>query len=441
MDRRDFLRSTTAAMAMGGLTAVDVRAETGVQTPVGTAREAEGRDKWIGAAARALESSLVRQRRDFHIHPELTWKEARTAQVVAERLREIGLTDIKPDVAKYGVTATLRGGQPGVVVGVRADMDALPITELLDVPYKSKNAGVKHACGHDVHTTIGLGVAEVLHRMRDRIPGSVRFYFQPAEEGGRGAQAMVDAGALANPTPRALFALHVSPNHEVGQFGYASGIAMAAADRTVMTVKGRMSHGAQPENSIDSILVASQCISALQAIRSRRISTNTPLVVSFGSIHGGNMFNVIPAEVVLEGTIRTLNDDVREEVRRMMRQTIEGVAQSFGATAGIEFHEIATVTYNEPKLVDESLPTLTRLHGADNVMSQQAVMGAEDFSYMQKVVPGFYFNLGVRNKAKGIGHYPVHTPEFDVDEACLPVGVTAMASMVWDYLERHAGEA
>jgi len=440
MDRREFLRSTTAAAAAGGLTRVGVQAET-VQTPIGPSREALGRDRLIGGHARDLEAALVRQRRDFHAHPELTWQEARTSRVVAERLRAIGITDVTPGVAKYGVVATITGGKPGVVVGVRADMDALPITQALDVPYKSQTPGVMHACGHDVHTTIGLGVAEVLHRMRDQLAGTVRFYFQPAEEGGRGAQAMVDAGALANPKPRAIFALHVSPNHNLGQIGYASGIAMAAADRTVLRVKGRMSHGAMPENGIDSILVASHCITALQAVRSRRISTNEPLVVSFGRIHGGNIFNVIPAEITLEGTIRTLSERVRDEVRSMMQQTVAGVAQAFGATAELEFHEIGTVTYNEPSLVDESIPTLARLHGADQVMRQPAVMAAEDFSYMQRVVPGFYFNLGVRNQARGIGGFPVHTPEFDVDEACLPLGVTTMASVVCDYLERHAATA
>lgn len=436
MDRREFL-ATSGAAALASRVGPAPDAGERAAVRVGASREVAGRDDRIRALADALQPHLVTVRRDFHMHPEVTWQEARTARVVAERLRAIGIAAVETGVARYGVVATITGGRPGPIVGVRADMDALPIEETMDVPYRSKTPGVKHACGHDVHTTVALGVAEVLHQLRAELPGTVRFFFQPAEEGGRGAQAMVDAGVLKAQTPRALFALHVSPVHEVGTFGYASGIAMAAADRFTLSVKGRMSHGAQPENSIDSILVASHCVTALQSIRSRRISTNEPMVVSFGSVKGGNMFNVIPGEVTFEGTIRTLSDSVREEVRRMITQTVQGQAASFGATAEVAFLEIATVTYNEPSLVEESLPTLRRLAGPSGVVQGKAVMGAEDFSYMQKVVPGFYFNLGTRNSQKKIGHFPVHTPDFDVDEAALAIGVRGMTAMVWDYLERH----
>lgn len=439
MDRRHFLKSSSAAAVATGLTPHGQLPSRGAVS-LSDARVIAGRDAQIRAFADALQPQLVTTRRDFHMNPELTWQESRTARVVVERLRAMGITAIETGVARFGVVATVTGGKRGPTVGVRADMDALPINETLDVPYRSRTPGVKHACGHDVHTTVALGVAELLHRMRAELPGTVRFFFQPAEEGGRGAQAMVDAGVLAVQQPRALFALHVSNMHEVGTFGYTSGIAMAAADRFTLHVKGRMAHGALPENSIDSILVASHCVTALQSIRSRRISTNEPMVLSFGSVHGGNMFNVIPGEVAYEGTIRTLSDRVRDEVRAMITQTVAGQAAAFGATAELEFHEIATVTFNEPALAEESVPTLRRIAGASGVVQGKAVMAAEDFSYMQKVVPGFYFNLGTKNTAKGIGHFPVHTPDFDVDEASLAIGVRGMASVVWDYLERHAAD-
>jgi amidohydrolase len=401
-------------------------------------------EQQIDQAAEALRPKLVSQRRDFHMHPELSNREERTSSVVAERLRALGLDEVKTNVGKYGVVALLKGGKPGPVVAVRADMDALPIQETIDVPYKSLNQGVKHACGHDVHTTVGLGVAEVLSRMRDRLPGTIKFIFQPAEEGPPpgeegGAPLMIKEGALDNPRPQAIFGLHVMPNIEVGQVAYNSGAAMASADRFVITVRGKKVHGAYPHDGIDPVVVAAECINALQTIRSRRINTMEPLVISVGIIQGGNRFNIIPDEVKLEGTVRTLSEDVRRRVETLMRETITGITAAHGAKFDMEYVEGAAVTYNDPKLVEETLPAIRRMIGEPNLISPKPQMGAEDFSYFQKVIPGFYYFLGVGNKTKGITAM-IHTPEFDVDEDSLVIGVKVMSNVLVDYLGRHSGK-
>src|SRR5258708_1600403 len=256
----------------------------------------------ISAAADALQSKLVEQRRDFHMHPELSNREERTSRVVAERLKQIGFTDIRTGVGKYGVVATLKGGKPGPVVAVRADMDALPIQEVNDVPYKSQTPGVKHACGHDVHTTVELGVAEVLSKMKDDVHGTVKFIFQPAEEGAPtgeegGAKLMIKEGALDNPRPAVIFGLHTEPNLQAGQVGYHVGPAMASSDTFSIMIHGKASHGAQPQLGVDAVVVASQAVLALQNIRSRRIDPLEPLVITVGTINGGTRFNVVAGEV------------------------------------------------------------------------------------------------------------------------------------------------
>jgi len=399
------------------------------------------RDQQIAQAAESLRAKLVEQRRDFHMHPELSNREERTSRVVAERLKALGL-EVKTGVARHGVVALLKGAKPGPVVAVRADMDALPIQENIDVPYRSKNDGVKHACGHDVHTTVQLGVAEVLSRMRDQIAGTIKFIFQPAEEGPPpgeegGAPMMIKEGALENPRPQAIFGLHVMPNIEVGHIGYNSGPAMASSDRFVITLRGKKVHGAYPHDGIDTVVVAAECVSALQSIRSRRINTMEPLVITVGSIHGGNRFNIIADEVVLEGTMRALSEEVRARAQEMMREMLSGVTSAYGAKFDIQFDKPNPVTYNDPKLVEEMLPTLRRVAGASNVITPKPQMGAEDFSYFQKLIPGFYYFLGVGNRAKGITAM-IHTPEFDVDEESLVIGVKVMTSMLLDYLDRNA---
>jgi len=405
--------------------------------------DSSAREQQIAKAAESLRSQLIAQRRDFHMHPELSNREERTSGIVAEHLRALGLEDVKTGVGKYGVTALLKGTKPGPVVAVRADMDALPIQEVNDVPYKSLTPNVKHACGHDAHTTIELGVAEILSHMRGEIHGTIKFIFQPAEEGAPageegGAALMIKEGALESPRPQAIFGLHVMPVVEVGQIIYNSGPAMASSDHFVITIHGKKVHGAYPHDGIDAVVVAAECVTALQTIRSRRIDTTEPLVITVGIIQGGNRFNIIADEVKLEGTVRTLSEDVRKRAQVLMRETLDGITKAYGATFDMNYTEGAAVTYNEPALVEETLPTIRRIIGEKNVVTRKPQMGAEDFSYFQKVVPGFYYFLGVGNKAKGITAQ-IHTPEFDLDEESLVIGVKVMSNILLDYLDHHAG--
>lgn len=399
------------------------------------------RDERLARAVEGMREKLISLRRDFHTYPELSNREERTSRIVAEELRRLGL-EVQTGVARYGVVAVLRGALPGPVVAYRADMDALPITETIDVPYKSKNPGVKHACGHDAHTAIGLGVAAVLSQMRDQIRGTVKFLFQPAEEGPPpgeegGAPLMIKEGALDNPRPAAIFGLHCDPRIDVGKVGYHIGPAMASSDRFVITIRGRKVHGAYPHEGVDAVVVAAQAVLALQAIRSRRVDTLHPLVLTIGSIHGGNRFNIITDEVVMEGTVRTHDEAVRAQVKEFMHQTLKGVTQAFGASYEMTYEEGAHVTYNDPHLVEESLPSFRRVLGEANLVTPKPHMGAEDFSYYARLIPGFFFFLGVRNEAKGI-RAMIHTPEFDIDEECLPLGVKVAATALLDYLDRHA---
>jgi len=400
-----------------------------------------GREQNIAQAAEAIRAKLIEQRRDFHMHPELSNREERTSRIVAERLRALGLDEVKTGVGKYGVVALLKGAKPGPVVAVRADMDALPIQEINDVPYKSQTPGVKHACGHDVHTTIELGVAEVLSKMRGEISGTIKFIFQPAEEGAPigeegGADLMIKEGALENPRPSAIFGLHTAGS-DIGQIEYHSGPAMASSDRFAITIRGKKSHGAQPQGGIDAVVVAAECVTALQTIHSRRINPLEPLVITVGTIKGGDRFNVIADEVRMEGTMRTLNEEVRSRAQKLMRETLAGVTAAYGATFDLQFDSPNPVTYNDPRLVEETLPTIRRIVGAANVLSPKPFMPAEDFSYYQKVIPGFFYFLGVGNKAKGLT--PAwHTADFDVDEESLVLGVKVMANVLLDYLDRHA---
>ena len=411
------------------------------QISLAVLRPGPTRDQQIAQAAESLRVKLVEQRRDFHMHPELSNREERTSRIVAERLRALGLDDVKTGVGKYGVVALLKGSKPGPVVAVRADMDALPIQETIDVPYKSLTPGVKHACGHDAHTTIQLGVAEVLSKMRDQISGSIKFIFQPAEEGAPlgeegGAGLMIKEGALENPRPQAIFGLHTGA-FEVGQIAYHSGAAMASSDRFTITIHGKKSHGAQPQGGVDAVVVAAQCISALQAIHSRRIDPLEPLVITIGTIKGGDRFNIIAGEVVMEGTMRTHSEEVRLRAQAMMSETLSGVVAAYGARFTLQFSDSNPVTYNDPRLVDETLPTIKRVVGNSNVVAPKPFMPAEDFSLYQKVVPGFFYFLGIANKARGLA--PAwHTADFDIDEESLVVGVKVMTNVLLDYLDHHA---
>jgi amidohydrolase len=291
---------------------------------------------------------------------------------------------------------------------------------------------------------IQLGVVEVLSKMREQIRGTVKFVFQPAEEGPPpgeegGAGLMIKEAALENPRPSAIFGLHVMPNIEVGQIGVNSGPAMASSDRLSITIRGKKVHGAYPHDGIDTIVVAAECVTALQTIRSRRINTQEPLVITIGSIHGGNRFNIIADEVKLEGTMRTLSEQVRTNAMAMMKQTLAGLTSAYGATYEIEFSQNNPVTYNDPALVEATLPVMRRIAGAKNIITPLPQMGAEDFSKFQKVIPGFFYFLGVGNQAKGITAM-VHTPDFDIDEESLVIGVKVMSNILLDYLDREAAK-
>jgi amidohydrolase len=436
MRRAIFVFCAAAAAASALLTAPAGR--TGAAgVPAADAARAER----VARAAEALRPKLVEQRRDFHMNPELSNREERTGRVVAERLRALGLDEVKTNVARHGVVALLKGAKPGPVVAVRADMDALPIQEARDVPYKSQRPGVMHACGHDVHTTVGLGVAEVLSKMRDEISGTIKFIFQPAEEGPPrgeegGAPLMIKEGAFENPKPSAIFGLHTEPNLQAGQIGYHSGPAMASSDTFSVAVRGRGAHGAQPHNGVDAVVVAAQCVLALQNIRSRRIDPLEPLVITLGTINGGQRFNVIADEVRMTGTMRTLNDQVRERSVALMRETLQNVTAAYGATFELTFEGSNPVTYNEPALVEATLPTIRRAVGDANVVALRPFMPAEDFAWFQKLAPGFYYFLGVGNRERGITS-GWHTPQFDADEQSLVVGVNVMSNVLLDYLERN----
>jgi amidohydrolase len=403
------------------------------------------REKEIIAAAEKLRPRLIETRRDFHMHPELSNREERTARVIAEKLKAFGLDEIKTNVARHGIVALLKGTKPGPVVAVRADIDALPINEVRDVPYRSKITNVMHACGHDVHAAVQLGVAEVLSKMRDQIPGTVKFIFQPAEEGPPvgeegGAPLMIKEGALENPRPLAIFGLHTTTEVPAGKIGYRAGSAQAAADMFDIVIKGKMSHAARPHAGIDSVVVAAECITSMQSIKSRRVDPFEPVILTVGTIHGGNRRNIIAPDVKLEGTLRTLSEESRARMKELMHATLSGVTSAYGATYDMQMNEATVVVYNDPALVKQTLPVMRRVVGDDNVVEVPQRMGAEDFSYFQKVVPGFYYRLGSGNPAKGITA-EAHTPDFDVDEECIVVGVKVMANVLVDFLAQHAESA
>ncbi|MCS7314164.1 MAG: M20 family metallopeptidase [Bryobacterales bacterium] len=404
---------------------------------------AQDRRVRLAQAVERLRESLVAQRRDFHMYPELSNREERTSRVIAQKLRALGLDEVRTGVSRHGIVALLKGARPGPVVALRADMDALPIEETLDVPYRSRHPGVKHACGHDVHMTVALGVAEVLSAMRGELPGAVKFLFQPAEEGApegedSGAHRMIREGALENPRPAAIFAFHVDPMLEVGKVGYVAGPALASSDTFFIRIVGRRAHAAMPHQGVDPVVVAAECILALQSIRSRRMDPVEPLVLSVTTVHGGNRSNIIADEVRLEGTLRTHNEAVRERAIGLVREIVAGVAAAHGAQAEVRWSARSIPpTINDPGLVEASLPSLRRTLGHAGVVPARPSMAAEDFAFYQKQIPGVMFWLGVGNPARGI-RAALHTPEFDADEESLVVGVKVMSNLLLDYMESHA---
>lgn len=402
----------------------------------------------IDETAARVEARVIEDRRDIHRNPELGNREVRTSKLVAERLGRLGI-ETRTGIAHTGVLGILRGARSGPVVALRADMDALPVVEQVDVPFASRvrstyngqEVGVMHACGHDAHVAILLGVAEVLTQMRDRLPGTVKFIFQPAEEGAPegeegGAELMVKEGVLENPKAGAIFGLHVSSRYPVGQIAYRPGAALAAVDTLRIVVRGKQTHGAYPWLGVDPIVVSAQIIMGLQTIPSRQLNvTVAPSIVTIGMIRGGVRNNIIPDDVEMIGTLRSLDKPMREKIHQRVRRTAEDIAASAGASADVEITRGYPITYNEPELAERMAPTLRRVAGADNVVLAHASLGAEDFAFYQEKVPGLFFWVGTRpNDQTAEEAAANHSPLFYVDESGLLLGVKAMANLTVDYL-------
>ncbi len=394
----------------------------------------------------AVREKVVAWRRDIHEHPELSGQEVRTAALVAAHLRALGL-DVRTEVGETGVVGVLRGARPGPVVALRADMDGLPVTELTDLPFRSRvratyggqEVGVMHACGHDNHVAILMGAAEVLTGMRDQLAGTVKFIFQPAEEGhpdgGGGAERMIRDGVLSSPEVDAIFGLHVWPG-PVGHLTYRPGPLMAASNTFHITVHGRQTHGARPWSGVDPIVTGSQIVLGLQTIVSRQIDiTAVPAIVTVGSMQGGVRSNIIPDSLQLVGTVRTFDRVQRDRIFQQIARTAEQIAASAGARAVVKIDSGYPVTRNDSTLTQRMLPTLTRAAGPAGVSIAPLVTGAEDFSYFQERVPGLYVFLGVTPSTQDWRTAPVnHSPYFMADEAALPTGVRVMTSLALDYL-------
>jgi amidohydrolase len=398
----------------------------------------------------ALEPRVIEWRRDIHAHPELGNREFRTSALVAEHLRALGM-EVRTGIAHTGVAALLTGGKPGPLVALRADMDALPVTEQTGLPfasrvtleYEGQQTGVMHACGHDAHVAILMGVAELLAGMRAELTGSVLFIFQPAEEGPPegeegGAELMLKEGLFDWHKPDAVFGLHVWSPINAGHIGYRAGPTMAAADEFKIRVVGRQTHGSRPWGGVDPIVPAAQIVLGLQTIASRQVDiSRVPAVISVGSIHGGIRNNIIPDDVTLVGTIRTFDEGIRDDIHARVQHTATSLADASGATADVHIHRGYPVTSNDPGLVAASLPSLERVVGAERLLEIPLVTGAEDFSYFANEVPGFFFFLGATPEGVDAATAPSnHSPLFDTDESTLRVGVEALATLALDFMGR-----
>jgi amidohydrolase len=415
----------------------------------------------LAAAAADLEPAIARVlpetteiRHRLHQNPELSNREVETSRLVADRLLALGL-EVRTGVAKTGVIATLRGGKPGPVVGVRADMDALPVTEATGLPFRStrrteflgQDVGVAHACGHDIHTSVALGVAAVLAGMRQDLRGTVKFFFQPAEEGPPpgeegGAALMIREGALDEPRPAAIFALHSFPELSdavegtVGKVGWWAGAAFAAVDQFALEIRGKQSHGAAPHLGVDPVVMAAQVVLGLQTIRSRTLSPLEPSVVTVGIVRGGERFNIIPGAVRLEGTVRTYSEAARATVQRRMREIADGITRAGGGSYDLVYTQNAPATHNDAALAAWARPVLEAALGAENVVPSPPTMAGEDFAYFANEVPGFYFRLGVVKPGTASGG--LHTPDFRADDGAIAVGIRAMTHLVLAYSNKES---
>ncbi|NNF67515.1 MAG: amidohydrolase, partial [Gammaproteobacteria bacterium] len=381
-----------------------------------------------------------------HANPELSNRESNTAKQIAQRLKALGL-NVRTGIAHHGVVGLLKGGKPGPVVAVRADMDGLPVTEQTDLPFHStarttyagNEVGVAHACGHDIHMSVALGTAMALAAERDELAGSVMFIFQPAEEGPPageqgGAPLMIAEGVFKDPTPEAIFGVHSWPDHAVGNVELTSGPAMASSDQFLIDLHGRQSHGAWPHLGVDPIVLASQVILAFQTIPSRTIDAREPVVVTVGIVRGGERFNIIPDSVHLQGTVRAFSDEVQDQVEHRMGEILEGLTTAAGATYDFKYERQNPFVNNDPGLSARAHEVLIRTLGAENVHDGKPVMVAEDFSWFAREIPGYYFRLGV--VAPGTESGSLHTPTFRADDSAIEPGIRAMTALVLDYLDQ-----
>lgn len=395
-----------------------------------------------------VESKVIEWRHHIHQNPELSNREFKTAEYVAAHLKSLGI-EVQTGIAHTGVVGILKGKKSGKVVALRADMDALPVVERNDLPYKSEvtsvfngqETGVMHACGHDTHVAILMGVAEVLSKNRN-FPGTVKFIFQPAEEGPPpgeegGAKLMVKEGVLENPKVDAIFGLHINSGTHVGKITYKPGGMMAASQRFVINVKGKQAHGSTPWQSVDPIVTSAQIINGLQTLISRESElTEEGAVISVGSIHSGIRFNIIPESLEMIGTIRTLDKDMKELIRKRMQEMVPAIAQAYRAEATVTIQDGADITFNNEALTEKMIPTLERVAGNENVYEINAITGAEDFSYFQNEVPGLFFFLGGTPLDMKESEAPSHhTPSFIVDDASMKLGVKALSNLAVDFLK------
>ncbi len=407
----------------------------------------------IDDAVARIVPRLIAWRRDLHAHPELGNREVRTAGIVAAHLKELGFDEVRTGVAHTGVVGLLKGKRPGPVVALRADMDGLPVAERTDVPFASKatttwngeSVGVMHACGHDAHVSILMAVASVLAGLRDQIAGSVKFIFQPAEElppegEDGGARMMIAEGALENPAPGAIFGLHVTSQLPTGVIGYRSGPTMASSDSFRILVNGRQTHGAMPWRGVDPIVVSAQVVLGLQTIVSRQMDiASEPTVVTIGRIKGGVRNNIIPDSVEMNGTIRTFDETMRDDVHVRVTDTAEHIAKASRAGCDVCITKNYPVTVNDAELTAQMLPTLERVAGAAKVKLVPKVTGSEDFAFYQHVVPGLFFFVGITPPEKDpAGVAPNHSPLFYIDEAGLPLGARALAQVAVDWLHAQS---
>ena len=406
----------------------------------------------IDQKAKAIQPKLVEWRRHIHQNPELGNHEFKTMQYIVDHCKKLGL-EVQSNVAKTGVVAILRGGKPGPVIALRADMDALPVKERVDIPFASKvtteyngeQVSVMHACGHDSHVAMLMGTAELLVSIKKDVPGTIKFIFQPAEEGlpageEGGAPLMVKEGVMDNPKVDAIFGLHINSQTEIGKLKYKSGAAMAASDWFTIKIKGKQTHGSQPWSGVDPIMVAAQMINAFQTIVSRQENlTKAPVVISVGKITAGVRSNIIPEECEMIGTIRTLDKDMQKEVHEKLKLTATKIAEASGATVEVTIDTKTLVTYNTPELVKMMIPSLETAAGKDNVTDDVWTTGAEDFSYFGEKAPSFFFFLGGMPKGKNPKEAAAHhTPDFYIDDSMLDVGVKAFCNIVFDYARLKA---